>query len=178
MWTCSRRGGEQGATSKSGVLREGCVVHGRKRAGGPFQGLSQSCSCSLCTRDHVATLQTSSYTTNPLATANIDVPRWRCCTTSAPSVGCSCCLLLPSGEGSIQDSGRTMRGGQWSVCTSCKNPFFTGMKKEVWYMESVHGDCDQNNMRVMWKEQIWLWSGLGKIKTYTNVTQWKPWKQN
>lgn len=72
----------------------------------------RSCSCSLCTRDHVAVLQASSYTTNPVATANIDVPRWRSCTTSAPSVDCSCCLLAPSSEGSIQDSGRTMRGGQ------------------------------------------------------------------
>lgn len=100
----------------------------------------RSCSCSLCTRDHVAVLQASSDTTNPLATANIDVPPRRCRTTSAPSVGCSCYLMVPSGGALFKTLWETMRGGQSSVCTTCKTPFSLG------YMASVHGDCDQNNM--------------------------------
>lgn len=78
----------------SGKCQSGCVEQGMKHvheypAGGPFEGLkhSSSCSssCSSCPRDQIAVLQASllllAYwpafwclfpTTNPLATANID----------------------------------------------------------------------------------------------------------
>lgn len=154
---CEENTAPQANLAFSGKCQSGCVVQGMKHvhecpAGGPFEGLkrSSSCSssCSSCTVDQRAVLQASllllAYwpvfwclfpTTNPLATANIDALWWRCCATCATSVGCRCCPLLPSSEGSVKEGN--------GLFSPPAKPFFTGVKWKCDFPRCLHcNDCD------------------------------------